>query len=233
MLRLEVERTDGTRAPVEVAVESAYNFGYAARDQDGLKRHLEEQAALGMPVPDTVPVIFPVVPAQITTSDGITVVGDASYAEVEYALINSADLGWLLTVASDHSDREVERHDVPRAKNMTPDVVAPIAWPLEEVAGHLDELELVCAHRSSGGEEAEVQRGPLSGLLDPDGLREILQRRLGRKLGPGTVILSGTIDGEPPSGAQEWRIALRDPRLGREISHAYTVTELPTELNEP
>lgn len=232
MLRLNVEAADGERRPVEIEVTSAYNFGYAARDQEGLKQHIAEQAAMGMPTPTTVPAIFPVVPRQITESAAITVVGTESYAEVEYALINAGDEGWLVTVASDHSDREVERHDVPRAKNMTPDVLAPTAWRLDDVVDHFDELELICSCRDSGGQETVTQQGALSGLLAPDALREILERRLGAEPGVGTVILSGTVDGEPPSDVAEWKLVIRDPKLGREISHTYTVTQLPTELEE-
>jgi hypothetical protein len=231
-LRFDVAARDGGFETVEVEVQQLLNFGYAARDQAGLRAHLDECAERGLPVPGTVPSLYPIVPERVSTADCIVVSGPDTYAEVEYALVCALDGRWLITVASDHSDAAVERESVSRAKNMTPNVLAPDAWWLDEVQGDLDAMVLTC-QRLDGDTPATMQRDALSTLLAPRDLFAILERRIGGVPAPGTVLLSGTIGGEPEAGAASWWIALEEPLTGRRIAHAYTVEALPAELVEP
>jgi Protein of unknown function (DUF2848) len=230
VLDIDVEDREGARQPVSVAVDAVFNFGYAARDQDGLKAHLDETAAMGLPIPDTVPSLYSLPPDRVTTATELVVCGNATYAEVEYALILDRDGRWLITVASDHTDVIVEKGDVARGKAMAPDVLAPVAWPLDDVEAHADEMILRC--QLGGDEAAEVQRGTLGSLLAARQLIATLARRCGQDAGPGTVILSGTIGGEPRPGGAAWRIGLEDPVLGRTLEHAYGVRALAAELPE-
>ena len=47
-------------------------------------------------------------------------------------------------VGSDHTDRKLEEWDIPRAKQICPNIIGPKVWALEDVAGHWDELTLRC-----------------------------------------------------------------------------------------
>ena len=228
-LQLTVFGANGQADHVELPIRAVFNFGYAARDQAGLRAHLAETAKVGLPVPQTVPSLYPIPPDRVTTAATIVVSGDRTYAEVEYALIR-ADGRWLITVASDHTDVDVERQSLPRGKSIAPNVLAPLAWDLDDVRDHLDQLELVCD--SPGAATSPLQHDSLKALLSPDDLIATLERRSGAAAGPGTVVLSGTIGGELPAGASEWEITLDDPIRGRRIEHSYSVRSLPDELVE-
>jgi hypothetical protein len=228
-LRFEVASTDGTVEPVAVGVRAMFNFGYAARDQDGLRAHLAECAQRGLPVPGVVPSLYPVLADRVTVAPTLAVLGGSTYAEVEYALIRAPGGRWLITVASDHSDAEAERESTPRGKNLAANVLAPAAWWLDEVADDLD-AAVLCCERLDGDAAEIVQRDPLATLLAPEALLALLAERTGTEPADGTVILSGTINGEPPVGARRWRISLQDGAGERRIEHSYDVDPLPEEL---
>jgi hypothetical protein len=230
VMRFSVASASGTD-DVTVPVQAVLNFGYAARDQAALREHLAELAERGVPGPATVPSLYSVLPDRVTTGAAIRVVGERTYAEVEYALVLAPGSRWLLTVASDHTDALVEEADVARGKGIAPDVLAPDAWWLDELAGRTDALRLTCERVD--GTALTVQDGPLSALLAPEALIETLARRLGRAPEVGTVVLSGTIDGHPEAGARRWRIAIVDPEGDRRIEHEYAVETVPDELHEP
>jgi Protein of unknown function (DUF2848) len=230
VLRFSVASASGTEE-VAVPVRAVLNFGYAARDQRAVREHVAELAERGIPGPATIPSLYGVLPDRVTTGATIRVVGARTYAEVEYALVLAPDGRWLLTVASDHTDALVEEADVARGKGITPDVLAPTAWWLDELAGRTDALRLTCEQLD--GTARTVQDGPLSALLAPETLIETLTRRLGRAPEAGTVVLSGTIDGHPEPGAGRWRIAIEDPDGARRIEHEYAVDVVPDELHEP
>jgi hypothetical protein len=55
-------------------------------------------------------------------------------------------------------------------------------------------------------------------------------QRLGRTPPEGTVILSGTIGGEPPPGMELWQMRLHDPFRHADLRLAYRVDSLPEQL---
>lgn len=125
-----------------------------------------------------------------------------------------------VTVGSDHIDREVERVDVLKAKKSCPKVIAPKVWPYQEVADHWDELVLRSVVELEGSRRVVYQEGALSLILPPGELLRIFNVKEG-----GRVLFSGTI---PVKGgglvySDYFEMHLIDPRLGREISHGYTV----------
>jgi hypothetical protein len=141
------------------------------------------------------------------------------------ALLLGPDGPWL-TVASDQTDRFVERHSVPAAKQLCPKVLAPTVWRLADVEGHWDELELRAWVRS-GRRRALYQEAKLGSLLALDTLLAGLRRRVGRAL-DGVVMLSGTVptvDGQLIYG-DAYELELADPRLDRAIRTQYAVRVL-------
>ena len=229
-LKFRIVAEGASELVVAVPVSGVYNFGYAGRDQDSVRAHVRELQGRGVPAPAIVPTLYPLGAGGATTETRISVFGDQTFGEVEFALINSS-AGWLVTVASDHTDALVETVSVSRAKRTCPDVVADRAWRLTDVADHFDGLELVSECASAGGVPAQqVQRGSCGALLSPATLQELWTQRVGRTPPEGTVILSGTIGGEPPPGMGIWQMRLHDPVRRADLRLDYRVDSLPEEL---
>ena len=231
-LAMAVEHADGTLTDVVVTVQQAYNFGYAGREQAEVLGHVEQMRALGMPAPSRVPAIFPIPPDRVSTATSLIAAGDQTYGEVEFALIKTAELGWVVTIASDHTDLEVEQVKMPKAKGICPDIVGSRAWLLSDVEPAWDACVLRLWGTTDGEEPMLLQEGHTSHLLSPDAIiAELTQRRGGNaELPNGTVILSGTVAGEPNPSPTVWRAELADPTSGRTLAHSYTVERLPEEL---
>ena len=228
-LSLTVQDVAGRGVPIEVLVRRAYNFGYAARDTRGVSEHLKEMGALGLPVPTQIPAIFPIPPGRISTGAEVVVTGDQTYGEVEFALIKTEEHGWIVTIASDHTDLEIERTNMPKAKAMCPDVIGTTAWRLDAV-DDWDSLVLRLWGHPDAADPVLIQEGPVGKLLRPADLIRILEERQGAELSAGTVILSGTIGGEPTPGMRGWRAELENPRNGQRLALEYSLDRLPEEI---
>ncbi|MET4426915.1 MULTISPECIES: DUF2848 family protein [unclassified Mycolicibacterium] len=229
-LSLHVHRTSDEVTPVTVAVTEAYNFGYAARDREGVQEHVDQMRALGFAAPQQVPAIFPIPPDRISTASEFTVSGEQTYGEVEFALINSEEHGWLVTIGSDHTDLEVEGVKMPKAKAMCPDVVGATAWRLDEVRDDWDRFTMTMWAESDDGATTQLQHDVTGHLLAPHQLISILEDRRPGALPVGTVIMSGTVAGEPTPGMRGWSARLEDPETGRRIELGYTLRRLSEEI---
>jgi hypothetical protein len=223
-LPLVVESREG-RAPLPFTVRQIVCAGYTSRDPGETERHVRELEGLGIRRPQDVPV-FAAVAAYLATVDPvIEVQGPFTSGEVEYALLFGPGGPWV-TVASDQTDRFLERHSVAASKQLCPKVLAPVVWPAGEVREHWDELELRAWVRS-GRKRRLYQEARLSALLAPDALLPGLRRRTGRVL-EGVVLFSGTVptvDGQVVYG-DAYELELADPRLGRAIRTEYAVRVL-------
>jgi hypothetical protein len=199
--------------------------GYTSRDQAEAERHIRELESLGIARPRQVPVFFAVAAYLATVEQVIEVQGPFTSGEAEIALILGPGGPWV-TVASDQTDRFVERHSVPAAKQLCPKVLAPTVWPLIDVADHWDDLELRAWIRS-GRKRRLYQEASLKMLLATDTLLAGVRRRVGRVLN-GVLLLSGTVptvDGQVVYG-DAYELELADPRLGRAIRTQYAVRVL-------
>jgi hypothetical protein len=223
-LSLVVESPEG-RAPLGFAVRHVVCAGYTSRDRSDAERHIQELGGLGIARPKEVPIFFAVASYLASTDQVIEVQGPFTSGEAEVALLFGPDGPWV-TVASDHTDRFVERHSVPAAKQLCPKVLAATVWRLADVEGHWDELELRAWVRS-GRKRALYQEAKLGSLLALDTLLSGLRRRVGRAL-HGVVMLSGTVptvDGQLIYG-DAYELELADPRLDRVIRTEYAVRVL-------
>lgn len=230
LLELEVRDAAGAATTVSVPVTEAYNFGYAGRDQASAQEHVDQMQKLGMPAPQRVPAIFPIPPSRVTTDSSLVVSGAETYGEVEFALIRSADHGWLVTIGSDHTDLEVERVKMPKAKGMCPDVVGATAWRLDDVRDSWDRFTLTIWGHTDDGDKVELQHDTTGHLLSPDDLIATLNSRRPGEPPVGTVIMSGTIGGEPTPGMAAWSARLEDPETQRRIEIHYTLNRLDEEI---
>jgi hypothetical protein len=220
VLSLNVITLKGPIQQIRFQVERLFNAGWAGSDRAALDHHIAELAALGVPAPRHIPTLFALGNHLLTTSSSIQVHGDETSGEVEYVVIKHQGR-LLITVGSDQTDRKLEAHSIPKAKNMCLNVMAEEVWPYEEVKPHFDRLELSCRVERKG-EQALYQRDYCSALLPPAYWIDEIESRIG-SFSDGTVLFSGTIgtvSGLVVGEAYEFR--LTDPVLGRTISHRYT-----------
>jgi len=210
-------------APLELDISAMANAGYAGREQDSVRAHIEELRAIGVKAPESVPTFYPVPMLQLT-SDGEIQVGHAqTSAEIEYVFIRSGGKEYI-TVGSDHSDRALEAYSVCAAKQICPNVIAGELWDYGSVKEHFDMLELLCEYEQDGVWH-EYQRGSCGQLLPPE---ELL--RLGRSVLPDGdfALYSGTI---PTAGelafSRRWRCTMCDPQSGKKISFEYIAQQMP------
>ena len=224
-IELILEQKDRS-GPLRFSFTRMVNAGYVGRNQDEVRRHIEELAAKGIPGPGKTPTLYPVICRTLVTDAQIEVYGDKTCGEVEYVLLVEDKNTIYVGLGSDHTDRRLEETDIPRAKQICPNVISRKVWPLGEVEGHWDELEISSRMRR-GGEEIPYQKGRLELIMDP---RSLMHFVLSKIPGPldGTVIYSGTIGslgGEFVFG-ERFTAELFDPGLDRRLDLAYEVKPL-------
>ena len=139
MTVLSFELPDGSTKVIEV--KHLLNAGYAGREQDEVQAHIAELAELGVPGPSTTPALYPVSTYLAQQTSEVRVQHDRTSGEAEWALVITDD-GVLLTVACDHTDRDLEIHGVAWSKNASPDILGHKAWRLDDVRDRLDQITL-------------------------------------------------------------------------------------------
>lgn len=209
-------------------VRRMVNAGYVGRDRKAVEAHIEELKREGVPPPPSVPMVFPVLSDNITTAGHIEVVGDRTSGEAEYVVLVDGD-EVLVGIGSDHTDRELERHDIVRSKQVCKNVVSRDVWALADVRDHWDELVMQSWVRPVGGaEEAPYQKASLGKIISPDELIDLVKSRMTDGDCQGLAIFSGTVailTKELICG-ESFRVELADARLGRKLTCGYQVRRL-------
>ena len=203
-----------------VTIEAVVVAGWTGRDLAAVQHHIDELGALGITPPSQVPLYYRVSAALLTQSPRIEVLGTDTSGEVEPLLVRAGGKTYL-GLASDHTDRGLEAHSVAASKQACAKPVAADVWDMEEIAGHLDDIELRC-WITERGEERLYQEGTLAGLRPLADLME------GAGLADGMAMLCGTLaarGGVRP--ASSYRMEMVDPQRGKTISLSYDVTALP------
>jgi 4-hydroxyphenylacetate 3-monooxygenase len=173
---------------LDVVVRSVVIAGFTGRDRAEVERHIAELEAIGVARPPLVPAFYDVPAALLTTAGEIEVPSAETSAEVEPVLFCTA-AGAFVGVGSDHTDRDVERHDIAQSKRACPKVVGRDVVPYETAAAAWDEIALTC--RTADG--AVYQSGRAGALLPiPDVLR-LLDERNGGLPREGLVVFLGTL----------------------------------------
>lgn len=205
--------------PTVVKPEAVVIAGFTGRNRAEALAHIQELAELGVPAPASVPSFYEVLASDAVQTSRVQVLGSQTSGEAEAVLVISEGSP-LITLGSDHTDRATETLDIGLAKSACVKPLAVEAWPLEEVAGHLEELVLK-SWIAEGEGEVLYQEGNLSELLPPSELLEsapIVAHPDCFLLFTGTV---PAIGGIRPSS--RFRASLGDPILGRFISLEYEV----------
>ncbi len=206
-----------------VAIRQLVIAGWAGRDAAAIEHHVAELEAIGVPRPSAVPLFYRVAANQLVQDDPVQVVGSASAGEVE-PFVFADDGALYVSVASDHTDRVLERTSVALSKQVCAKPIATRAWPLAEVEEHWDAL-MLRATIVEHGHETLYQEAAVSTLRTPADL--IDRFTAGGGLPDGTGMCCGTIGvigaiRHAPSFTME----LVDPVLHRVIRHGYTLDVL-------
>lgn len=202
-------------------------MGWTARDVDAMEAHIRELEEMGIPRPARTPIMYRNAVARLTTADCIEVSGGATSGEVEFVVAMIDGRMWV-GAGSDHTDRELEKQGIAVAKQICEKPIAPVFWPMDEVAGHWDRL-MLRSRIEEDGATVTYQEGPVTvmrpaeeliGLLAEDGETGGMR--------DGDVMMGGTL---PAKGgirpSSRFSFELIDPVLDRSISHSYAITELP------
>ena len=212
-----------TVTPVSFTVDKMVNAGFTGRDQAEVRHHIDELAAKGIDVPDTTPTLYPVIPSTLTTGTLIEVYGEETSGEIEYVLFVKSENEIYVGIGSDHTDRKLEELDIPRAKQITPNLISPMVWELSDLAGHWDDLSMECSVKK-GAETFLFQKGALGLLMTPSELMEFVSKKIKGGLN-NSVIFSGTVKMETDDFifADSFTGLLTDPILNRSIEFSYAV----------
>lgn len=219
-------------APVSFTPRRLICLGYTGRDQAAVLAHIEELKHEGVPPPAQVPLVLPA-PARILSQDeAIDVVSARTSGEAEPVFFVDGARVWV-GVGSDHTDRELERHDILSSKQVCPKVVGRDVWALDDVRAVWDNLQLRSWVGGAAGGEAAYQDGTLARLLEPERLLALASDAAGTR--DGLVVFGGTV---PVLGGEmrcepAFRAELRDPASGESLSLAYRVRLLAGVTAQP
>ena len=173
--------------------------GYTGRDQESVRRHIEELAQQGVPVPKRVPELYTVNPMSLQVGGTVWANDGTSSGEVEYVLLIGKD-DLFVTVGSDHTDRALEALTVEKSKQIYPKILGREVWRVSQLMKEWDEL-ILRSYVTEDATEHEYQSGKLGGLITAKHLQELI----GPTVQPGTVIFSGTVplmDGQVRYGSR-------------------------------
>lgn len=213
-----IDASTGTM--LEVAVQRVLIAGFTGRDATAVQAHVDELAALGVPVPSSIPAVYEVPVDLLTTGEEIEVDGTFTSGEVEPVLVCHGGRRWL-TVGSDHTDRDEERRSIEDSKRACPHVVSSTLLPLK---GN-DDLDTVTLESWVNDEEEHYQKGTMAQIRPLPDLLATLETH-GVRGEDGDVVFLGTL---PVSGelrpSKVFRGTLRQPAsgLGAEVGYKVTI----------
>ncbi|MEL7344202.1 MAG: DUF2848 domain-containing protein [Pseudomonadota bacterium] len=214
-MRFETPNGSFEAIPVQVVVA-----GWTGRDASAVEHHIKELAAIGVSPPSRVPLFYRVSADLLTQSDTLEVLGPDTSGEVEPLVLSTGDALYL-GLASDHTDRALEVASVAASKQACGKPVARKIWPLDEVADHLDMLQLTTDIEENGA-WVRYQDGTLAAIRP---LTELIAEAA---LADGSAMLCGTLAAiGGVRAASRYRMSLIDPVLSRKITLEYTVRTLP------
>jgi len=219
-----VEEKSGKRE-MAYEIKGAVLCGYTGRDQEAVRKHIEELAREGVEPPPSVPILYPKPPWGLTQKDAIQVEGQETSGELEFFLLVAED-GLYAGVASDHTDRELERLDIRKSKQACPTILSKKVWNYEDIKETWDQIE-IRSWAIKDGQKSIYQESTLGSILPPEDLIRRVQQQVKDSLG-GIAIFSGT----PPLFTGEMIFAdrfegeLLDTHFNRKLTVGYDIHTL-------
>jgi hypothetical protein len=211
---------------INLQMDSCVAAGYTGRNQDMVQAHIEELKKLGVATPYAIPALYWICPTRLTSSKELQVVGSQTSPEVEFFLAEDENGALYITVASDHTDRELEAVSVGKAKQVCDKVLGDHFWKVDDIANHWDEIQI----RSEVLKDEKwipYQSGTLSQILHYNDLLDVIRRD--SPAGKHPSLLSGTIPviGGDAIFTSACKITMTDSILHRVITKQYQITVLP------
>jgi hypothetical protein len=223
-LEFIVEEKSGKRE-MAYEIKGAVLCGYTGRDQEAVRKHIDELAREGVEPPPSVPILYPKPPWGLTQKDGIQVEGKETSGELEFFLLVD-EHGLYAGVASDHTDRELERLDIRKSKQACPTILSRNLWNYQDIKETWDQIE-IRSWAIKDGQKSIYQESTLGSILPPEDLIRRVQQQVKDDL-DGIAIFSGT----PPLLAGEMIFAdrfegeLLDTHFNRKLTVGYDVHTL-------
>ncbi len=216
-------KSGGLVRDIVFPVKRMVNAGYTARDQEGVRQHIEELKQKGVPAPAETPTLYPVASYLITTGGVLEVVEEDNSGEAEFVLLLEAGHVYV-GVGSDHTDRALEAVSVIKAKQICPNVISPVVWPYEELKGVWNRL-ILRAWVEKDGKRILYQEGALSAFITAEDLLSLVKSRVKDGNLENTIIYSGTIPvigGKVLSG-EAFEVELFNPDNGDSLWCKYRI----------
>lgn len=223
-LTFDVLTQQGTRI-VETDIKQFIIAGWAGRDMHAIEHHIEELEALGVPRPSAVPLYYRVAANQLIQDEQVQVIADGSSGEAE-VLFFTHEGQTIVSLTSDHTDRQLETHSVALSKQLCVKPVGRTAWLFDDVKDHWDDL-ILRSWVVENGTNVLYQEGPLALLRLPEDLVQGYCQS--PALPEGFAMSCGTVGaiGGIRTASTVFMMELHDPKLGRSLTHRYETERLP------
>lgn len=216
-MKFEIEGAEA----VELRSPQIILVGYSGRNADEVRAHIDELAQHGVPAPAEVPAVWEVPTDLLRQEMMIEAPRSGTSGEAEPVLLLQAGQVFV-TVGSDHTDRQLERTQMDRAKRAFPKIVARRCWPLNSARPAWDQIAL-SSDVEVNGQWRRYQEGFLSQLLQPEWF---VERFGGRE---DTVIFCGTVPAlhGMETAADGFRASLYNPVTRQQLSCLYRIRTRP------
>jgi len=228
-LKLSLERDDQVET-IHFEIRRMVNAGYTGRDQEAVRKHIEELKKEGIPAPESTPTAYEVNTRLIyidDETDEIEVIGNKTSGEVEFVLLCQGREVYV-GVGSDHTDRELEGSSIIKSKQICPNLISRRVWRLRDAREDWDETMLRSWVKDDAGAKILYQEAPLKKMMTPEDLMAFVQGKLDDRNLDGVVIYSGTIPiltGETNYN-DYFEVELFNGRTGNKLGFAYGVKVL-------
>jgi len=221
-----VDLIGNVKETVPLQIDSCVAAGYTGRNQDMVQAHIDELKKIGVPAPYGIPAMYWISPARLTSDRELYVVGEQTSPEVEFFLAEDDKGSFYITVASDHTDRELEVISIGKAKQICDKILGDSFWKLTDIADHWDEI-LISSKVQQNDQWTLYQSGTLSQILQYKDLLNLIKKD--SPAGQYPSLLSGTIPviGGDAIFTPACEITMTDPVLNRSISKRYDIIPLP------
>jgi 2-keto-4-pentenoate hydratase/2-oxohepta-3-ene-1,7-dioic acid hydratase in catechol pathway len=171
-----------------VAVGRVLLAGFTGRRREAVEEHVRELAEAGVPTPDRTPALYETDGQSVRQTAVLVVSADNTSGEIEPVVI-MAEGQLLLTIGSDHTDRDLERENIAAAKRACQKVIGPRCVPLSAISDW-DRCQLMSW---LDDDSSAYQCGTFADLMTfPDILAE-LRAGYGLELRDGDVLFLGTL----------------------------------------
>jgi len=220
------EQINGEKQTIELQMDCCVAAGYTGRDQKSVQAHIDELKKLGVAAPYNIPAMYWISPSRITNHNTIVVVGQETSPEVEFFLSTDQNNKTYMTVASDHTDRELEAVSVGKSKQVCDKVIGDVFWDVDEIKDHWDNISLG-SRVIKDGDWVAYQSGTFGAILHYQELLTLI--KADAPAGQRPSLLSGTLPiiGGDVVYTSSCEIFIKDPILNREITKRYNITVLP------